>query len=168
MLSVNCASMSPSCWGLPSPLIAACPEMYKVRVCVDRGPVIYVTAAETGAHAPIVRNDPDEPTRTVHLPAAVTRKAVVKHADAFRTALRATTNRQQPARARREAQQQMLAVLTWTWTNITEPVLDSLGHTGLPPEGQRWNRVWWCPVGVVTMLPLHEYNGAVSTSTHPS
>ncbi|MGW7408392.1 CHAT domain-containing protein [Streptomyces sp. NPDC054833] len=132
----------------PTPIAELCRQ-------ADRGPVIYVTADETSAHALIVRNDPDEPTRTVHLPAAVTRKAVVQQADAFRTALRVTTNRQQPARARREAQQQMLAVLTWTWTNITEPVLDSLGHTGPPPEGRRWSRVWWCPVGVVTMLPLH-------------
>ncbi|WP_415941853.1 CHAT domain-containing protein [Streptomyces sp. 067-1] len=132
----------------PTPITELCRH-------ADRGPVVYVTAEETGAHALIVRNDPDAPARTVHLPAAVTRKAVVEQADAFRTALRVTTDRQQPARARREAQQQMLAVLTWTWTNITEPVLDSLGHTGPPPEGRRWSRVWWCPVGVVTMLPLH-------------
>ncbi|WP_164382732.1 CHAT domain-containing protein [Streptomyces sp. OM5714] len=132
----------------PTPITELCRH-------ADRGPVVYVTAEETSAHALVVRNDPDDPARTVHLPAAVTRKAVVEQADAFRTALRVTTDRQQPARARREAQQQMLAVLTWTWTNITEPVLDSLGHTGPPPEGRRWSRVWWCPVGVVTMLPLH-------------
>ncbi|MFE5603134.1 CHAT domain-containing protein [Streptomyces coelicoflavus] len=132
----------------PTPIAELCRH-------ADRGPVVYVTAEETSAHALIVRNDPDDPARAVHLPAAVTRKTVVEQADAFRTALRVTTDRQQPARTRREAQQQMLAVLTWTWTNITEPVLDSLGHTGPPPEGGRWSRVWWCPVGVVTMLPLH-------------
>jgi hypothetical protein len=34
-LSANCAAMSPSCWGLPSPLIAVCPEQYRVRVCPE-------------------------------------------------------------------------------------------------------------------------------------
>ncbi|HEY9328259.1 MAG TPA: CHAT domain-containing protein [Streptomyces sp.] len=127
----------------------------ELRRHADQGPVIYVTADETRAHALIVRDDPGEPVRVVELPAAATRATVVQQADAFRTALRVTTDRQQPARARRDAQQHMLDVLAWTWTNITEPVLDRLGHTGPPPEGQPWSRVWWCPVGMVTMLPLH-------------
>ncbi|MFE2489473.1 CHAT domain-containing protein [Streptomyces mirabilis] len=141
----------------PTPIAELCRH-------ADQGPVIYVTAEETRAHALIVRNGPGEPVRVVDLPAAVTRATVVQQADAFRTALRVTTDRQQPARARRDAQQHMLDVLTWTWTNITEPVLNCLGHTGPPPEGQPWSRVWWCPVGMVTMLPLHAAGRHESTT----
>jgi hypothetical protein len=121
----------------------------------DQGPVIYVVADESRAHALIIRNDPSDPVSVVDLPATVTREAVLRQADTFRTALGIAIDREQPARARREAQPRMLEVLAWTWDNITEPVLSRLGHTAPPPEGEPWTRVWWCPVGVVTMLPLH-------------
>ena len=79
----------------------------------------------------------------------------MRQAEVFRTALGIALDREQSARARRDAQPRMLEVLAWTWDNITEPVLRRLGRTGPPPEGEPWPRVWWCPVGVVTMLPLH-------------
>lgn len=121
----------------------------------DQGPVISIVADESRAHALIIRNDPSDPVSVVDLPAAVTRATVLRQADAFRTALGVAIDREQSARARRNAQPCMLDVLAWTWDNITEPVLSRLGRTGPPPEGEPWTRVWWCPVGVVTMLPLH-------------
>jgi tetratricopeptide (TPR) repeat protein len=41
--------------------------------------------------------------------------------------------------------------LRWLWDTIAGPVLDSLGYraTDAPP------RVWWCPTGPLTLLPLH-------------
>jgi len=38
---------------------------------------------------------------------------------------------------------------------IAGPVLDALGFTASPAEGQVWPRVWWCPTGPLTALPLH-------------
>lgn len=40
-------------------------------------------------------------------------------------------------------------VLGWLWHAIAAPVLDALGdhHDG--------GRVWWCPTGLLTLLPLH-------------
>ncbi|MGQ5662245.1 CHAT domain-containing protein [Streptomyces sp. ECR2.10] len=119
-----------------------------------QGPVVSVVADESRAHALIVRDDPRDPVIVVDLP-GVTRATVVRQAEAFRTALGVALDREQPARARRHAQPRMLEVLAWTWDHITEPVLSRLGRTGPPPEGGPWPRVWWCPVGVVTMLPLH-------------
>ena len=126
-----------------------------LRRHADQGPVIYVTADQSRAHALIVRDDPSEPVYTVDLPAKVSRSTVLHQADLLRTALRIATDRDQLARARRDAQTRMLDVLRWVWENITEPVLSRLGHTEPPSEGQPWTRVWWCPVGVVTFLPLH-------------
>lgn len=47
-------------------------------------------------------------------------------------------------------------VLGWLWDTVTGPVLDALGHTSNPPASVRdWPRVWWCPTGPLTALPLH-------------
>ncbi len=48
----------------------------------------------------------------------------------------------------------MRDVLNWLWDAAVEPVLDALGHTGEPTDGA-WPRVWWCPAGPLTFLPLH-------------
>ncbi|QFG24608.1 CHAT domain-containing protein [Actinomadura sp. WMMB 499] len=47
--------------------------------------------------------------------------------------------------------------LAWLWEAVAEPVLDALGITG-PPAGPSAGpppRVWWCPTGLLTLLPLH-------------
>jgi hypothetical protein len=43
----------------------------------------------------------------------------------------------------------------WMWDTIAGPVLDELGFTEpLPPTGP-WPRLWWCPTGPLTLLPVH-------------
>jgi hypothetical protein len=120
-----------------------------------RDQVVYIVADEVHSHALIVRDEPDAPVTPVDLPAAVTRATVLSQARELRAAQSVAAGRGQTALARRNAQRRMLAVLAWTWDNITEPVLRALGHTGPPNADETWPRVWWCPVGVVTLLPLH-------------
>lgn len=43
--------------------------------------------------------------------------------------------------------------MVWMWDRIAEPVMRWLGHTE-PPLGD-WPRVWWCPTGALSLLPLH-------------
>jgi hypothetical protein len=52
---------------------------------------------------------------------------------------------------------EMLAdLLVWMWHAVAEPVLDELGYTETPGgETATWSRVWWCPTGPFTILPLH-------------
>ena len=60
----------------------------------------------------------------------------------------------------------MFDVLDWCWEAITEPVLAALGHTRTP--GRRiedWPRVWWCPTGPATVLPLHAAGRHPRTAT---
>ncbi len=45
--------------------------------------------------------------------------------------------------------------LTGGTADLTEPVLDHLGYSAPPAEGADWQRVWWCPTGPLTLLPLH-------------
>jgi tetratricopeptide (TPR) repeat protein len=60
--------------------------------------------------------------------------------------------------ARRHADRLLLemaitAALEWLWDHITAPILQHLGHT-TTPDGD-WPRLWWCPTGPLTVLPLH-------------
>ncbi|MET9269610.1 CHAT domain-containing protein [Kribbella sp. NPDC003557] len=48
----------------------------------------------------------------------------------------------------------VLEVLEWLWTAIAEPVLTALGLTETP-TGDTWPRLWWCPTGLLTAMPLH-------------
>jgi hypothetical protein len=73
--------------------------------------------------------------------------------DAARTRLRAD-------RAVEEAHERVDAMLRelqiWMWRTIAGPVLDELRLTATP-EGHpaTWPRLWWCPTGPLTLLPLH-------------
>jgi hypothetical protein len=46
-------------------------------------------------------------------------------------------------------------VTEWLWDQIAGPVLAVLGVTGPPAPGQPWPRLWLCPTGLLSLLPLH-------------
>jgi CHAT domain len=54
-----------------------------------------------------------------------------------------------------DAEARLTAVLGWLWDTVTSPVLDALGITESPGTGEPWPRIWWCPSGVLSFLPLH-------------
>jgi CHAT domain-containing protein len=49
----------------------------------------------------------------------------------------------------------LASVLRWLWDEIAEPVLIALGFVETPGPAQAWPRLWWCPAGPLTLLPLH-------------
>jgi tetratricopeptide (TPR) repeat protein len=55
----------------------------------------------------------------------------------------------------KEAENRITDVLAWLWDNVTAPVLDRLGLTRTPDEGQPWPQIYWCPAGPLAFLPLH-------------
>lgn len=59
------------------------------------------------------------------------------------------------AAVERQDSQALAGVLDWLWHNVTRPVLDRMGYTRTPKDGQRWPRVWWSNMGSLTFLPLH-------------
>ncbi|MFC4063480.1 CHAT domain-containing protein [Actinoplanes subglobosus] len=42
----------------------------------------------------------------------------------------------------------------WMWDTFAERILDHLGFTGQPAEGN-WPRVWWCATGPLASFPVH-------------
>jgi len=51
-------------------------------------------------------------------------------------------------------QMTMASMLEWLWETVAKPVFDRLGliddGSGVPGK-----RIWWCPTGLLTLLPLH-------------
>jgi tetratricopeptide (TPR) repeat protein len=117
------------------------------------GPVVVVNASRHGCHALIIHAD-SEQVQVVCLP-DMTPDAVVGHANAMLTALAGATERGRPDRQREKDRHAILDVLDWLWDTVAGPVLTALGHTGPHDEGQPWPKVWWCPTGPLTILPIH-------------
>jgi hypothetical protein len=67
--------------------------------------------------------------------------------------------RARAAQLRREAGQYaelvLRSILGWLWKAVAQPVLTTLGFTDEPAAGAAWPRLWWCPTGPLTLLPLH-------------
>ena len=55
-----------------------------------------------------------------------------------------------------QQREHMEATLTeiaeWMWHAVGRPVLDALGT---PPGGNGPRRLWWCPIGLMSFLPIH-------------
>ncbi|MBE1535588.1 CHAT domain-containing protein [Actinomadura algeriensis] len=99
-----------------------------------RGPIVTLSTTENGGLALMVTpaGVTTLPLPDLTLTEAVTRQKALREAAA--------------AHAHRD----IADVLAWLWRAACRPVLDALAATG-------WDgaRLWWCPAGVLTLLPLH-------------
>ena len=57
--------------------------------------------------------------------------------------------------ARGAAEATLRELNEWLWDTVAEPVLTSLGFMSDPGPDEPWPRLWWCPTGPLTLLPLH-------------
>ncbi|MGW5768816.1 CHAT domain-containing protein [Streptomyces longwoodensis] len=67
--------------------------------------------------------------------------------------------------AERRTDQMLQAMQEWLWETVAAPVLEEIGLVGKPPAGTEWPRLWWCPTGPLTLLPLHTagYHGTAES-----
>ncbi|MFJ7967207.1 CHAT domain-containing protein [Streptomyces sp. NPDC096324] len=82
----------------------------------------------------------------------VSHDAVVRQASAFLWGVGRSVDGSSPREERYKGTRVAVnGVLRWLWHTTVRPVLDALPHhssPGLP-------RVWWCPTGMLSFLPLH-------------
>lgn len=116
------------------------------------GPIVYVTVHGGRGHALIVTAD--YPVRLVDLSTDFTEESAIEQANILHNAINTITDENLSSDDNRATQHRILDVLTWLWDTVTAPVLHDLGYLA-PPESEQWTRIWWCPVGIVTNLPLH-------------
>ena len=80
--------------------------------------------------------------------------AVAEQTSTFLDALTQVHDPAASAAIRTRAEAILGGVLGWMWDRITGPVLNHLGYT-TPPEIAPWPRVWWCPSGALSLLPIY-------------
>lgn len=134
--------------GLQSFLVP--PDFAELGQEAGPGPIVYVVPSELGGLALIVA---DGGAEVVKLPSFTARGAAAM-ATGLTEALRAAGDRTLSSAERAAAQSEIAGILARLGELVTEPVLTRLGFTG-PPPGDAWPRLWWCPVGPATQLPLH-------------
>ena len=133
------------------------------------GPVVIINISDLGCHALIVTATSDPGVRLVPLPGLSYQEAAT-WANTLLKALRhlAAGWLSLEEEARRNAA--VFDVLEWLWRVIAEPVLEVLRHTDPPLGGTGFPRVWWCPTGPLTVLPLHaagRYSRTAGTPANP-
>ncbi|WP_203905665.1 CHAT domain-containing protein [Virgisporangium aliadipatigenens] len=151
------------------------PRVEQLREAATDGPVVIVNVSRWRCDALIVRAGED--VADVELDALTLDRAVervnayldVLHEDqaAYLALLDARERREDGQLSRDEflgaatkyeqvrtaTETHLTGLLAWLWDVIAEPVLDALGPAS--PEGGELPRLWWCPTGPLTLLPLH-------------
>jgi hypothetical protein len=130
-----------------------------LRPAAAKGAVVIVNVSRHGSYALVVPratgSEAVPPVVVVGLPDAP-RDIVIQQANALLHAQRRAGSPATDWRTSEDDRHAVFDVLAWSWQAITEPVLAALGHTSTP-EGriEDWPRLWWCPTGPATLLPLH-------------
>lgn len=140
------------------------PRFEVLRDAARSGPVVIVNASAYRCDALIVTLDG---VRVIPL-ANLTGDAVVRHVGDFLVALRSLQRAQLSYADWGAAQKAITATLAWLWDTIMSPLLPSLLAAARRPSPAR-PRMWWCPTGPLTFLPLHaagRHNGGDSVLDH--
>jgi tetratricopeptide (TPR) repeat protein len=116
-----------------------------------QGPVVLLSVAPLRSDALILTPDRVE---VVPLEGADL-ASVIDKTNIFVAALSAVHNPAAPQAARTAAEMALGSVLGWLGDRVTGPVLDRLGYASTKPVGAPWPRVWWCPSGALSLLPMH-------------
>ncbi|MFS8102111.1 CHAT domain-containing protein [Lentzea alba] len=139
------------------------PSLQHLRKAADEGPIVYLVTHRHASHALIVTNNPHQSVRALPL-FDLTPTNTADHIDLLREAQHTANNPRRSARDRVIARRRIHQTLGWIWDTIAEPVLTHLGHTVTPADNEPWPRIWWCPVGLATFLPLHAAGHHLTTT----
>ncbi|MGW0467888.1 CHAT domain-containing protein [Streptomyces sp. NPDC003027] len=127
------------------------PPVPELLTAAAAGPVVVVNVSQYRSDALVVTADGG--IEVVPLPALTPAEAVNRAADflvAVDDAYEATAAPQALV-----AMRALSDTLEWLWDAVAEPVLDRLGLRTTPIDDEPWTRLWWCPTGWLSFLPLH-------------
>ncbi|MFD5512599.1 CHAT domain-containing protein [Streptomyces sp. NPDC127051] len=127
------------------------PRVADLIAAASDGPVVVVNVSQYRSDALVVTAGGG--VEVVPLP-ALTPDAVLAHAAAFATGVDAAYG-DLGAEEAVSAMRMLSDTLEWLWDSVASPVLDRLGLRTVPIDGEPWTRLWWCPTGWLSFLPLH-------------
>lgn len=125
------------------------PTVEDLLQAAEQGPVAVITVDELRSDALLLTSGGLRHVRLPDLSPAI----VARRTAGFLSALDAI--RAAAPNADLEAEAQVTYVLGWLWDALAEPVLRELGISTRPSPDQPWPRIWWCPSGLLSFLPLH-------------
>jgi hypothetical protein len=126
------------------------PRLETLLAAASAGPVVIVNVSRWRCDALIVRSTGIDVVEYPNLTVAEVAEWAGRYLEAVRAYAERDAHRDLPA-VQGGTGSGLDAVLAWAWDAIAEPVLERLGYTGEAPLP----RLWWCPTGPLTMLPLH-------------
>ncbi|MGP8302323.1 CHAT domain-containing protein [Streptomyces inhibens] len=127
------------------------PSLPDLLTAAADGPVVVVNVSEYRSDALVVTADAG--IEVVPLP-ELTPAAVVSRAADFVTGVDEAYGENGVQRAV-AAVRTLSGTLRWLWDTVAAPVLDRLGLRSVPLDDEPWTRLWWCPTGWLSFLPLH-------------
>ncbi|KAJ7434940.1 CHAT domain-containing protein [Mycena latifolia] len=116
------------------------------------GPVVVINASEISCDALILL--PGLGTDIIHIPLELTFEDAEKMGTSLGRVVGGTRSRLNGTREGvPPADIQFSQILSKLWSGVAEPILRSLAIT--KPATEFLQRVWWCPTGPLTLLPIH-------------
>lgn len=115
----------------------------------ESGPVVVINVADHRADALLVTGGGLEVLELPALDYTALREQILVYGRALGEV------RSDRATERESGEEKLLQVLGWLWDTITGPVLDRLGLRRIRDDGAVLPRIWWCPTGPLSVLPLH-------------
>jgi hypothetical protein len=133
------------------------PQVEALLPAAAGGPVVIVNVSRWRCDALIVRTSGVEVVELPDLTQETVAARVRQYLDAVGArqaeTLRGSARDLRPPGPADHVESRLDACLRWMWDSFAGPVLDRLGYTGTPVG--EWPRVWWCPTGPLTLLPIH-------------
>jgi hypothetical protein len=129
----------------------------RLRAAASGGPVVVVNVGNRRCDALIITK---AGVRLRPLP-GLTAEECSRLANTLLDVLDApTASADSPSAPRRQLNSVLFGIMSWLWDTVCEPVLKDLrDHGDLPDdrlaESGSLPRLWWCPTGPLTGLPLH-------------
>ncbi|MFF8830903.1 CHAT domain-containing protein [Streptomyces sp. NPDC015131] len=119
------------------------PPFSALRAVAAGGPVVLVVPSQYGCCALLLTGGGVRPVAL-----RTDARQVAAHAAGLTDALL-------PGRSPLRARSTLLESRSWLWETVAGPVLAALGLTGRIERDATGPRLWWCPAGLFTLLPLH-------------
>lgn len=126
------------------------PGIEELRRAAAGGPVVLIVSSQWRTDALIVTTAATRP-----VPLGVDYGELLDRTMRYVSGLHQYETGPRDALARVRLNLLVASTLAWLWRDVAQPPLRALGMTGPPPADGTRPRLWWCPTGLLTLLPLH-------------
>ncbi|WP_149182784.1 CHAT domain-containing protein [Streptomyces sp. TRM49041] len=131
------------------------PDWARLSEAAALGPVAVINISPLRCDALLLHHRSGRAAVEVLPLPGVTAEEINHRADAFQTAVATLATPGTTGGERYVHDRELKRTLRWLGDEIVRPVLERLGLDGPVAQGAPAPRLWWCPTGVLSLLPLH-------------